>query len=177
EQLDRVNERDEIIGTTDKVTAHRERHLHRVAAVFIFAPDGRLYVQHHKNSGLLDNSVGGHVVKGESYDAAASREAAEEVGLNDPLTYVTDVYTDDRSFTEGVAMHMIRLYECTPSPEWSFVPNDEVEELELMELEEVVDHVNERPEDFTRGFIRSLAAYIQVRHLPYKLKMPEWPPL
>ena len=87
EVLDRVDENDKVIGQTTKDEAHKYAHIHRVAAVFVFAQDGNLYVQEHiKTGNAYDHSVGGHVLRGESYDEAAKREAEEELDITEPLT-------------------------------------------------------------------------------------------
>ena len=72
ELFDLVDKDDNVIGTTDKLTAHSTKQIHRVAAVYVFNDAGELYVQVHKGSGgLYDNSVGGHVSQGETYATAA----------------------------------------------------------------------------------------------------------
>src|ERR1700739_2889901 len=105
ELFDLVDKNDNVIGTTDKPTAHANKQLHRVAAVYVFNDLGELYVQVHKSSGgLYDHSVGGHVSKGEEYATAASREADEELGIRQPLAYLSTFYSD-----EGVYLHMFGL--------------------------------------------------------------------
>lgn len=44
ELLDRVNEKDEVIGTTTKEEAHKKGYAHRVAVVFVFDSEGRIFV-------------------------------------------------------------------------------------------------------------------------------------
>ena len=53
ELFDLVDKQDAIIGATDKPTAHATGQLHRVAGVYVFDKQGRLYVQVHKKSGGL----------------------------------------------------------------------------------------------------------------------------
>ncbi len=86
ELLDIVDNDDNVVGTTDRAQAHNTGQLHRIVAVYVFNSDDQLYVQVHKKSGgLYDNSVGGHVTQGESYDDAAAREASEELGIMQEL--------------------------------------------------------------------------------------------
>lgn len=107
EHLGLVDENDNVIGTTDKLTAHANKQLHRVAAVYVFNQSGELYVQVHKSSGgLYDHSVGGHVQQGEDYATAAIREAHEELGIKQPLTELSVFYSD-----EGDYSHMFGLFE------------------------------------------------------------------
>ena len=159
EQFDLIDENDTVIGTTDKPTAHGSKQLHRVVAVYVFNAAGELYVQVHKaGGGLYDHSVGGHVRKGEDYTTAAAREAAEELGITQPLTYLSTFYSD-----EGVYLHMFGLYECIASKDWKFVPNDEVEEIIPMTLEEIRRLMATNPEKFTGGFISTMKEYDRIK--------------
>lgn len=173
EHFDLVDASDQVIGTTDKATAHSLGQWHRIAVVYVFAPDGQLYVQHHKKSGLLDHSVGGHVRKGESYDDAAKREAAEELGVTSPLQHLANYSADESLWKGSVMRHVHGLYECTPPSSWHFQPNDEVEELRLMTIDEIITGINAKPKSFTPGFIFSLAKYLEIKHLhPETLTIP-----
>jgi len=152
--------------TVDRRDAHDQRLPHRCVAVYVFDEQGRLYVQVHKKSqGLLDNSVGGHVDAGEDYFTAARREGEEELGLHGVEYHelATGIYSD-----EGSYVHIFGLYECRPKG-WSFVPNDEVEEIIPMTLEEIVRQMNQNPMRFTAGFICMLRAYIGLKELPLEL--------
>ena len=161
EQFDLVDKNDNIIGTTDKPTAHANKQLHRVAAVYVFNQAGELYVQVHKASGgLYDHSVGGHVSKGENYATAATREADEELGIQQPLTHLANFYSD-----EGTYLHMFGLFECIAEKTWQFIPNDEVEEIIPMKLEEIKAMMNSSPEKFTNGFINTMQEYCRIKNL------------
>lgn len=161
ELLDLVDDNDVVIGVTDKATAHANRQIHRVAAVFVFSRTGELYVQiHKKSSGRYDHSVGGHVLKGESYDEAARREAIEELGILQPLTKLTIVYSGGGSF-----LHMVGLFECVALDDWVFVPNDEVEEIIPMKLKNIKIMMKKSPEKFSSDFIDTMHAYCNLRGL------------
>lgn len=159
ELFDIVNERDEIVGTTHKQESHAKGYIHRVVVVYVFDDEGRLYVQHHKKSRMLDHSVGGHVAQGETYDAAAVREAQEELGIFDPLSYVVTLYSDE-TYCGTPIRHMFALYTCTPSSTWRFVANEEVEVIQPMTLENIVSQMNENPRLFTPGFLNSMEFYL-----------------
>jgi isopentenyldiphosphate isomerase len=161
EQFDLVDVNDTVIGITDKPTAHAEKQLHRVAAVYVFNEGGELYVQVHKSSGsLYDHSVGGHVSKGEDYATAAGREANEELGITQPLTHLANFYSD-----EGIFLHMFGLFECVAAPTWKFVPNEEVEEIIPMKMAEIRHLMKTNPEKFTGGFINSMREYCKIKNL------------
>jgi len=159
ELFDLVDANDNVVGVTNKVDAHSTGQLHRVGAVYVFDDEGRLYVQVHKTSGgLYDHSVGGHISQGETYQEGTKREAAEELGITQPLEQLSVFYSD-----EGPTMqHMFGLFTCTAEPGWSFIPNDEVEEIIPMELKHIQTLMQSNPEKFTDGFINTMSEYLRL---------------
>lgn len=152
EKFDQVNENDTVIGVTDKKTAHASRHIHRIVAVLAFDNANKLIVQIHKSSGgLFDNSVGGHVKKGETYDEAVRRECQEELNIQEMPLHL-DTYLAD----EGDFLHMTALYVCKVHPDWIFEPNDEVEEVLHLTIEEIDKKIRLDPTQFTGGFLWSM---------------------
>lgn len=177
EYFDVVDERDEPTGElTTKAEAHADGTIHRLVAVYVFDGNGRLYVQDHKASGLLDHSVGGHVAAGEDYQVAAIREAEEELSLtNQQIQKVfTGLYSDERfdlTVQTTVQVHQFGIFECRPASDWLFAPNDEVETIMPMELSEVVRLMHETPGKFTPGFLNTMAKYLEVKQLPHTMDM------
>ena len=88
EIFDLIDLNDKVIGETNRDICNKNGDLHRMVAIFVFNQKGELYLQEHYRLGLIDHSVGGHVLKGEDYNTAAKREEFEELGLNCPLTKV-----------------------------------------------------------------------------------------
>lgn len=159
---DVVDRDDNVIGTTDKDTAHLTGELHRVAAVFVFNPAGELYIQVHHKDGKWDHSVGGHVQKGETYAEAAAREAQEELGVMQPLK---EIATSLAGPEYPHMQHLFGLYTCMVSPEWEFVPNDEVNNIFAMPLDDIVHAMETEPEDrFTKGFRITMAEYMRSKN-------------
>lgn len=160
ELFDLVDINDTVIGVTNKKEAHTEGLLHRVGAVYVFDGEGRLYVQVHKTSGgLYDHSVGGHISQGETYEEGATREAVEELGITQPLEKISVFYSD-----EGPAMqHMFGLFTCVADQEWKFVPNDEVDEIIAMDINDIQILMKRHPEKFTGGFINTMNEYVRVK--------------
>jgi isopentenyl-diphosphate Delta-isomerase len=166
ELFDIVNINDEIIGTTDRETAHKTGQLHRVAAVYVFNISGQLYVQVYKKSGgLYDHSIGGHVSKGETYAQGATREAKEELGISQPLQELSIFHSDESQ----KFMHMFGLYTCVAEPTWKFIPNDEVEEVIPMEIQDIQKLMANEPNKFTTGFITTMKEYIRLKNIKQEL--------
>ncbi|MEI6237242.1 MAG: NUDIX domain-containing protein [Candidatus Saccharibacteria bacterium] len=161
ELFDEVDKNDNVIGTTNKVDSHKTSKIHRIVAIYVFDKNGLLYVQIHKTSGgLYDNSIGGHVAKGESYDEAAIREAKEELGIVQKLNKISVFYSDETPTIK----HMICLYECVVADDWRFVPNDEVEEIVPMEVNVIKKMMNTNRELFTGGFVNTMKEYLRIKN-------------
>jgi isopentenyldiphosphate isomerase len=102
ELVDVVDADDEVVSTVPRRTMRAQRLRHRVVFIAVVATDGRLLV--HRRSadkdlwpGRWDIAVGGVVASGESYDDAARRELAEELGVDDvaPTPVATGRFADD----------------------------------------------------------------------------------
>ena len=87
EWFDVVNERDEVVGRATRREVHARGLLHRAVHVLVFDRAGRVFLQKRSmkkdmSPGLWDSSCSGHLDAGEDYDAAASRELGEEIGVH-----------------------------------------------------------------------------------------------
>jgi isopentenyldiphosphate isomerase len=168
EKFDLIDLNDKVIGETNREICNQNGDLHRMVAIFVFNQKGELYLQEHQRLHMIDHSVGGHIVKGEDYDAAAKREGAEELGLNCPLTKISKFFSDKVPNGENIR-HMFSLYECHPSKDWKFIPNDEVKDIFPMEIEKVVEWMNTEPKKFTPGFLHTMKEYVSQKKLPFKI--------
>lgn len=174
EQFDVVDLNGHNTGVlTTKPVSHKDGSPHRVAAVFVFQ-NGKLLLQVHQGSGgQLDHTVGGHVSAGEDYETAATREMEEEIGLKSSIKLIkTDVLSDER-FGNFQVVHMFGIFEAQAPDDWIFVPNDEVKELVPMHIEQIITEMNRHPDKFTRGFINTLEAYLQVKNHPLRINKKE----
>lgn len=84
--FDVVNERDEVIGRERRAAVHARGLWHRAIHVLVYNATGEVFLQKRamrKDTapGCWDSSCSGHVDAGEDYDAAATRELGEELGL------------------------------------------------------------------------------------------------
>lgn len=85
-----VNERDEPIGTMEKMAAHRKAFLHRAFSVFILNHRGDMLLQKralnkYHSGGLWTNACCSHPFPGEDILIAANRRLEEEMGFTTDL--------------------------------------------------------------------------------------------
>ena len=120
EVFDRHNRR---IGQATRGNIHRLGLRHRSVHIFVFDLTGRLYLQlrgEHKDQypRHWDTSAAGHVSPGESYGAAAARELAEELGIQEKLEVLAEVTACPQTGWEHVVLFQCRTAkELTPNPE------------------------------------------------------------
>jgi len=84
--LDIVNEADEVVGQATRSSVHLENRMHRATHIILTNSAQQIFMQLRSkskdtNPGLWDTSAAGHVDAGESYEACAARELAEELGV------------------------------------------------------------------------------------------------
>lgn len=86
ELVERVDEQDELLAVVSRGEAIRRGWLHRIATVVCRDPTGRTLVHRRPHDasrfpGGFNWMLGGAVEAGESYEEAAARELAEELGV------------------------------------------------------------------------------------------------
>lgn len=148
-----VNQKDEWLGTMEKLKAHKEGSLHRALSVFIFNNKNQLLLQQraagkYHSGGLWSNSCCSHPAPGESSMAAAHRRLKEELGFDCNLqeiftvTYHANV---NNELTENEYDHIfIGSYDGSISPNVA-----EVQEYKFISLSDLETELNKKPGDFT----------------------------
>jgi isopentenyldiphosphate isomerase len=140
-----VDEDDQITGTAPRSHIRRQNLLHRGVAILVRNPAGGIYV--HRRTpvkdvfpDMYDMVVGGMVSAGESYEEAAQRELAEELGIEgvEPRFLLRHRYIGDRNNA------WITLYEVA----WAGPIRHQEEEIswgKFMSEEELLARVAEWP--------------------------------
>jgi 8-oxo-dGTP pyrophosphatase MutT (NUDIX family) len=91
ELVDVVDEADRVVRTVTRSEMRRDVLRHRATYVFVLSTDGLRVLAHQRSAAKdlwpsrWDLAVGGVVSAGETYDASAARELAEEVGVSAAL--------------------------------------------------------------------------------------------
>lgn len=152
EILEIVNERDEVIGTAARSEIHRRGLLHRAVHIFVFDPEGNIYVQRRaaskdRHPGKLDSSAAGHVDPGESYLQTASRELQEELGIKEQLQEILKVAACPETDNEHVVLFVTTTSgNPVPAP-------DEIQWGEFISIPDLLVMIHENPHDFVPAFI------------------------
>lgn len=151
-----VNERDEPIGTMEKIEAHRKAALHRAFSVFIFNSKGEMLLQQralnkYHSSGLWTNACCSHPAPGEATADAAHRRLQEELGFSTGLEKIFH-FTYQTAFDNGLIEHefdhvFAGQYEqrITPNPE-------EVKDVCYKSLEDIQQSLQTHPQKYTSWF-------------------------
>ena len=85
-----VDEKDQVMGTMEKMDAHRVGLLHRAFSVFVFDKEGRMLLQQralskYHGGHVWTNTCCSHPYPGERTEEAALRRLQEEMGFTAPI--------------------------------------------------------------------------------------------
>ncbi|HSW85371.1 MAG TPA: NUDIX domain-containing protein [Candidatus Saccharimonadales bacterium] len=160
-----VDENDNPIGAKSVPEIRNKGLLHRLARVMVEDSNGNILLQKRiKNAvvypGRWDNSAAGHVDDGETYEQAAIREAAEEIGLlNVSLTEIG--YLRHTAKDNGrVTSRFVKFFRTVVSSDTKFeVQPEEVDEVEWFKIDDAKKLAAEHPEQMTDGLIYALKHY------------------
>ena len=153
EVFDVVNERDEVVGEARRSEVHRLGLRHRAVHVLALDGQGRCFLQRRSmtkdcHPGVWDSSASGHLMVGETYDAAAVRELEEELGWRatvppEPLFKVEACEATDQEF--------VWVYRCRAEGPFRLHP-EEIAEGGWFSAEEIGARLEDRPEAFAPAF-------------------------
>lgn len=151
-----VNEKDEPVGTMEKMEAHQKGLLHRAFSVFITNSKGEMLLQQralnkYHSGGLWTNTCCSHPLPGENVLSAAHRRLLEEMGFDCPIQEVYS-FTYKAALDNGLTEHefdhvLVGVYDgaVTPDPE-------EVLAYRFLTIDDIRQLLAEEPDTFTHWF-------------------------
>jgi isopentenyldiphosphate isomerase len=139
ELVEWVDEFERVIEVVTRARMRGENLRHRSVGVIVMSSDGRMLAQRRAETkdlhpGWWDIGVGGVVGVGESYDVAAERELAEEIGVIGADLEALGIgrWDDDHS------MEICHLYRIVSDGPFEF-PDGEVTEVRLLTPDQFAD--------------------------------------
>lgn len=156
EEVVLVNERDEPVGTMEKMEAHRQAILHRAFSVFVFNKNGDVLMQQrafskYHSGGLWTNTCCSHPRPGEPVLDAAHRRLQEEMGFNTALTKAFD-FTYKADFENGLTEHEFDHVFTGIYDGLIHFNTDEVAAYAFIPAQDLEKQIQETPERFTAWF-------------------------
>lgn len=151
-----VDERDQVLGTMEKMEAHRQGVLHRAFSVFIFDSKGRMLLQQRAaqkyHGGLLwSNACCSHPYPNESTLSAAHRRLGEELGFDTALTEIFS-FTYKAEVENGLVEHEFDHVFAGEYDE-TVVPNTaEVANYCYSTIADIKTAIQDHPSKFTSWF-------------------------
>lgn len=151
EAFDVVNKSNVVIGQKPRSIVHAQNLLHRAAHILVFNPQGEVLLQ--KRSAwkdraplLWDSSAAGHLEPGESYRAAAQREAEEELGVTLTLNPLGKLPARDTTGYE-----FVEVFTASHEGPFTLAPA-EIEDAVFFSPSLIETWMRQRPQDFAPAF-------------------------
>jgi len=150
-----VDERDNQIGTEEKLKAHKEAKLHRAFSVLVFNEKGELLLQKraktkYHSPGLWTNTCCSHPAPGKDLMQEAKKRLKEEMGfecdLKESFSFIYKADLGD--LTEYEFDHvLLGKFSGDPSPD-----REEAEDWKWIDLQYLKKDIKENPEIYTPWF-------------------------
>jgi len=156
EEVILVDENDNVIGTMEKLEAHRKGILHRAFSVLLFNSAGELLLQKRARSkyhsaGLWSNTCCSHPAPDEKIQDAAARRLREEMGIDfKPEFSYKFIYKAklDKNLTEHELDHVFTgTFNGRPS-----INALEVEDWKFVKLDWLKEDMKKNPDSYTAWF-------------------------
>lgn len=163
EEVVLVNERDEALGTMEKLEAHRQGLLHRAFSIMIFNDQGAVLLQRraltkYHSPGLWTNACCSHPRPGEDLEAAAHRRLQEELGFDCALEhafhFTYKVQFDNNLYEHEFDHVFVGVYNQLPQ-----FNQEEVADVKFVEVQTLTEAISSYPERYTEWFKMIWAAY------------------
>ena len=153
-----VDDQDNVLGTMEKMDAHKQGCLHRAISILLFDQDHRMLLQKRASTkyhwpNIWSNAVCSHPREGETYSAAAHRRLPEELGITADLEWqFSFIYkaTDDVSALHEHELDHVFFGQIEEAP--SNVNPKEVGAVKWIERESLEKEVAYNPDQYSFWF-------------------------
>jgi len=151
-----VDEHDSMVGTMDKLEAHKQGLLHRAFSIFIFNGKGEMLLQQraftkYHSGGLWTNACCSHPMPGEKTMDAANRRLMEELGFETSIEKIFD-FTYKAEFDNGLIEHEFdHVFAGEYEGELDINP-EEVNNFVYKEISAIKNEMQSEPQKFTAWF-------------------------
>lgn len=152
-----VNECGKVVGTAEKILAHKKGLLHRAFSVILINKDNEILIQKRAKSkyhsgGLWANSFCSHYYEGENDQEAIRRAGMNELGIEiDEFEYIGmfkyKAQLGSMCEHEIDRVFVVRNFDKVVRPNQS-----EVSSIRWIKVDECITKMNEFPDDFTSWF-------------------------
>lgn len=151
-----VNQKDDVIGTMEKMEAHQKGLLHRAFSILVFSPKGELLLQKrsikkYHSGGLWTNTCCSHPSLHESIASTARKRLKFEMGIDLETQFAFKfIYRSelDKDLIEHELDHVFTgIFDGVP-----IVNEDEVEDWKFMDLESLNHDLKKNPASYTAWF-------------------------
>lgn len=151
-----VSEKDEVLGTMEKMEAHKKGVLHRAFSVFIFNNKGQMLLQQrasekYHGGKLWSNTCCSHPYPGEDVEEAAQRRLKEEMGFTAPLKKVFE-FLYKAEVENGLIEHEYDHVFAGVYQGSIVINKGEVADYCYEDMDDLKWAINEKPEKFTAWF-------------------------
>jgi len=130
QQVVLVDKSNKVIGTQEKIKAHREGNLHRAFSIFIFNSKKELLIQRRAKEkyhcgGIWANTVCSHPKPNEAYNQAVHRRLKEEMNFDCKLKKLF-CFTYRAEFSNGLIENE---YDCVFIGKFDGIPKPDPKEI------------------------------------------------
>ncbi|MDH5399462.1 MAG: isopentenyl-diphosphate Delta-isomerase [Cyclobacteriaceae bacterium] len=151
-----VNERDEVIGTMEKLEAHRVGHLHRAFSVMVINSKGEILIQKrasdkYHSGGLWSNTCCSHPRPGEDAFSSAVNRLQHEMGITGVLKLEYH-FIYKHQFKNGLTEYEFDYVFSCLSDQLPQINTKEVEEYAYVSYHKLKSAIEKEPEKYTVWF-------------------------
>lgn len=160
EVIAEIDWNDNVIAVHPKEKLKEKMFPHRVSLVIPKTKEGKLILcrrakDKHPFPDTWCCAIGGKVLAGESYEAAARRETQEEVGRPLDVKHVTSFAYDKEDYKAIFA-----VFTAPMETDGLKLDPSEIQYLQAFTLEEVNQLIRKNPNEFAATFLAALDAFV-----------------